>query len=83
MSDSIPTGLNVDPQLNSPGTAGTLGNALKLNTLTQYRLQSTSPLIDQSVAIPSAYNGYAPAKYDFFGRDVSKSIRDVGAAEFV
>jgi hypothetical protein len=37
-----PVGFAINPMLNNPGGGGTIGNADRLNTLTQYQLQSTS-----------------------------------------
>jgi hypothetical protein len=81
MIGTTPTGLNVDPQLAAPGTAGALNSGYKLNRLDQYRLLPTSPLIDAAVAIASAHKNYTPPVFDFFAFTLPPAARDVGAAE--
>ena len=76
-----PTGMIADPQLVAPGAGGTLGFR-KLHELSQYRLLPTSPLINQAVAPGGEYVGYFPERVDYFVKDVTEEVRDVGAAEF-
>jgi hypothetical protein len=80
---ATPTGLNVDPQLVSPGTAGSLNDGYKLTTLSGYQLRSTSRLINAGVTVKLTFKSYTPPPVDFFGRAVTSSPYDVGAAEWV
>jgi hypothetical protein len=58
-------GLQTDPKLNAPGSGGTVG-ASNLYTLSAYRLQSASPLINHGVSVSSMY-GASGVSHDFFG----------------
>ena len=71
-----------DPQLVAPGTAGTLGDSVKLHELSQYRLLPTRRGINQAAATARRIQGYGPAPIDYFVKDVTREVRDVGAAEF-
>jgi hypothetical protein len=77
-----PTGMVANPGLVSPGTGIAIGNAYKLTTLTQYKLLSTSPLINMAVDVPKNFKGYEASTVDYFGWSPIGSKRDVGAAEF-
>jgi hypothetical protein len=58
-----------------------LNDASKLSTLSQYRLTSTSPLINLSIALSAPFSGYTPVAKDFFGKSIA-TRPDVGAAEY-
>ena len=81
MIGATPTGMIADPQLVAPGTGVSVG-AFKLHEVTGYRLLPTSPVINQSVAPGGEFVGYFPVPVDYFVKDVTKEIRDIGAAEF-
>jgi hypothetical protein len=83
-SASVPaedaSGLSVDPGLTGVGTGPTLGHAWLLETLTAYRLQDGSPMIDAG----SSLTEYAidPGGRDFFGGAVGQGGGpDIGAHE--
>lgn len=76
-----PTGMIADPQLVAPGTGVSVG-ALKLHEVTAYRLLPTSPLINEAVAPGGEFVGYFPERVDYYVKDVTSEVRDVGAAEF-
>ncbi len=66
MLNGQPTGTDANPMVNAPGTSGTLGNANLLDTITQYQLQSTSPLINAGLDIQSLF-GIITGAQDFYG----------------
>jgi len=78
---STPTGMIADPQLVAPGTGVSVG-AFRLHEVTAYRLLPTSPLINKAVAVDAEFVGYFPERVDYFVKDVTQEIRDIGAAEF-
>ena len=59
------TALTTDPGLNSPGTAGTVGDASLLSTLTEYQLSSSSTLSVDGVNLTSDF-GINVGPRDFF-----------------
>jgi hypothetical protein len=81
MNGSSATGQNVDPKLTAPGAAPMLGDPYKLGTLTQYKLQSASPLINSAVTLAAPFASYFAATHDFFGKALPATKRDIGAAE--
>ncbi len=81
MNGKTKTGLVVDPGLASPGTAPTLNDAQRLESLGQYVLKASSALIDAAIDYPPTWKGYVPAEVDFFGRALPVSGRDIAAAE--
>ena len=72
-----------DPQLQAPGTAGTLGYPLDLKTLhDRYSLQKKSPLIDQGIAVPLPVP-FARVTVDIFGNQIeSTAAPDMGAVAY-
>ena len=76
-----PTGIVADPQLQAPGTAGTLGYPLDRQTLRdRYSLQRKSPLIGQGIAVPLP-QPFAPAVQDMFGKAIP-ATSDLGAISY-
>jgi len=75
------TGMIADPQLVAPGAGVSVG-AFKLHEVTAYRLLPTSPLINKAITVGGEFVGYFPERVDYFVKDVTKEIRDIGAAEF-
>jgi hypothetical protein len=76
-----PVGMAVDPMLTAPGAAPTLNNANALSSLTAYRLQAGSPLIDRALNLGSF--GISPGANDFYGGSTPKGAAyDVGANEY-
>lgn len=79
MSSGVRKGYQGDPKLVYAGHGGTLGNADRLNTLTAYRLQSASPLINRGVSLPSTLSS---TPKDYWGDALPKSgVYDIGADE--
>jgi hypothetical protein len=78
---SAVVGTSVAPLLTSPGKAGTLNNADNLSTVTQYKLWSGSPLIDNGVDLWAM--GVNPT-HDYYGDAVTQGKTfDIGADEVV
>jgi hypothetical protein len=74
-------GINVDPMLTAPGTAGTIGNADNLVSLSAYKLQNGSPMIDAGLNWSAL--GINPGTQDFYGSSIAQgSSFDIGAHEF-
>lgn len=74
-------GKNVDPLLSNPGGGPTIGFPDLLETLTAYRLQSGSPVIDAGVNLMSLY-GLSPGARDYYGNAVPQGAAfDIGAHE--
>ncbi|SIR33763.1 right-handed parallel beta-helix repeat-containing protein [Pontibacter lucknowensis] len=78
-----PTGMAADPKLTAPGTAGTLGYPLNLQTLRdRYSLQKKSPLIGQGIAVdlPAPFT---PAEQDILGHPIHDAAApDMGAVAY-
>jgi hypothetical protein len=75
------TGLSVNPQLGSAGNGGTIGDATQLNTLSAYKLASTSPVINKGVNLSSF--GIDPGPYDYYGSpSITGGTSDIGAHEY-
>jgi hypothetical protein len=73
-------GYTVNPQLSSPGNAGTVGVG-SLSTLTNYQLQTGSPMIDAGFNLASQW-GYQPGSVDFNGLSIPYgNAYDMGACE--
>lgn len=83
MMNGSPTGMVADPQLQAPGTAGTLGYPLDLKTLRdRYSPQKKSPLIERGIAAPLTPS-FAPATEDIFGNQIeSTAAPDLGAVAY-
>jgi hypothetical protein len=82
LGDGTGTGTFVDPQLTDPGAAGMILSATRLNTLTQYKLLTGSPMVGASLDLPAPFVGYSAGKFDYFGNPVPKgAAADVGAHE--
>jgi hypothetical protein len=78
-----PVGLVVDPKLVGLGKDVTIGDPTKLHTLTAYRLQDDSPLIDAGLDLRSLF-GIDPGKGDFFGNPIPQGKGyDIGAHEVI
>lgn len=74
---------NVNPLLTSPGGGGTIGNADLLETsLTAYKLQAGSPLIDAGLNLPALF-GTSTGPRDFYGDSIPQNgAFDIGADEY-
>ena len=74
---------NVNPLLTSPGGGGTIGNADLLETsLTAYKLQAGSPLIDAGLNLPALF-GINPGSRDFYGDSIPQNgAFEIGADEY-
>lgn len=83
MLNGKPVGLVVDPKLMDMGKSITIGDPTKLRTLTAYRLQKNSPLIDAGLDLRSLF-GIDPGNRDFFGTSIPQGkAYDIGAHEIV
>ena len=77
------SGTALDPKLTAPGGGGTMGTPARLTSLTAYRLQRTSPLIDVGLDLPALF-GTNPGSRDYYGNRVPQGPRpDVGMHELV
>jgi hypothetical protein len=80
---TIETGLEVDPRLTAPGAGGTIGNPFNLSSLSAYKLQSDSPLIDTGLNLTTAPWNLSVGLRDYYGNALPQgSAYDVGAHEF-
>ncbi len=80
-SNGVNTGIYTNPDLVNIGNGGQVADN-NLNSLTGYKLQSGSPLIDAGVNIPSQ-PGIPQATADYFGDAVPQGQGyDIGADEF-
>ncbi|MHC4531471.1 MAG: right-handed parallel beta-helix repeat-containing protein [Planctomycetota bacterium] len=76
-----PVGFEADPKLKKPGHGGTIGAPAKLVALSNYKLQSDSPLIDKALNLKSVFN-IDPGLRDYCGTALPQSSGyDVGACE--
>jgi len=76
-------GLVVDPKLMDLGKSITIGDPIKLHTLTAYQLQKNSPLIDAGLDLRSLFD-IDPGSRDFYGNSIPQGkAYDIGAHEFV
>ena len=79
-SNGSRTGISTAPKLNNPGGGGTLNNADNLSTLSAYKLQSGSRLIDRGVNLSAL--GINPGSRDFYGGSTYQgNACDIGAYE--
>ncbi|UCC21603.1 MAG: hypothetical protein JSW23_07235, partial [Planctomycetota bacterium] len=75
-------GFETDPLLVNPGGGGTIGDVHQLASLEAYKLQSSSPLIDNGVHIAKLFTIKA-GKHDYYGTEIPVGGRfDIGAHEF-
>ncbi len=78
-----PVGLVVDPKVTELGSNVTVGDPTKLRTLTAYRLQKNSPLIDAGLDLRSLF-GIDTGDRDFFGNSILQGkAYDIGAHEII
>jgi len=75
------SGIFGDPKLRNPlTTRDTVNNAFKIDTLTAYKLNSFSPLINAGVKVQL---NFSPAETDFYGNPLSlETPPEIGASEF-
>jgi hypothetical protein len=75
------TGFAVNPQLVNAGGGGTIGNADNLASLTAYKLQPSTPLLDKGLDLHALF-GISTGGVDYYGVPVpSHAGPDVGASE--
>ncbi len=75
-------GIEGHPRMTGLGTAPTMGAPRNLATLSNYRLEAGSPLIDAGCDVVTEA-GIAPGARDFFGTAIPADSRhDIGAHEF-
>ncbi|NNC87496.1 MAG: right-handed parallel beta-helix repeat-containing protein [Akkermansiaceae bacterium] len=83
MLNGSPTGSALDPLLTDPGNGGTVGNSGLLGTLSAYKLQSGSPMVDAGLDLQAEF-GIDPGSRDFYGASLPQGpALDIGASEFV
>jgi len=83
MLNGKPVGLVVNSKLMDVGKSITIGDPTKLHTLTAYRLQKDSPLIDAGLDLKSLF-GIDPGNRDFFGNTIPQGkAYDIGAHEII
>jgi hypothetical protein len=83
-SNTTNLGYSIDPQLTDPGNGGTLNNPSLLNSLTAYKLNSASGLIDKGLDLTqSPYNMSIGIK-DFYGTNIpNNEFYEIGSYEYV
>lgn len=80
MMDGSPTGLEVNPRLNAPGTGVTFNDVRRLATFSAYRPQESSPLVNSGLSLFEL--GLNPGSQDFAGASIPRDgAFDVGALE--
>jgi hypothetical protein len=62
-------GFSVNPRLTTPGQGGTIGNADQLDTLTAYKLQSSSAVKNAGLDLMVLF-GINPGTHDFYGHAI-------------
>jgi hypothetical protein len=83
MLNGKPVGIVVDPKVTELGSNVTVGDPTKLYTLTAYRLQESSPLIDAGLDLRSLF-GIDLGDRDFFGNSIPQGKGyDIGAHEII
>jgi len=76
-----PVGFQLDPKLVAPGAGGTIGNTTNLPSLTAYKLQGTSPLIDRGLDLSTLF-GINVGTRDFYTNAIPQCrTYDIGAYE--
>lgn len=82
MLSGVPVGSDINPLLVNAGGGGTIRNPFRLNTLTDYQLQPSSPLINEGHDLLSQFR-INPGSRDFYANPIPQDRRfDVGAHEF-
>jgi len=77
--DSV--GLEIDPQLNTPGQGGTIGDSDQLAELTAYKLKPTSPLINAGLNLNILF-GIDVGEHDYYGVTIPQfGNYEIGAHE--
>lgn len=80
---SLNTGYRKNPKLNSPGNGGTIGNTFLLNTMSAYKLSSSSKLINTGLNLNSLF-GINPGIKDYYGNTLlPNTFFEIGANEYV
>jgi hypothetical protein len=78
------TGSQANPQLENAGGGGTFNDANLLSTLSAYKLQSSSPLIDSGLNLTASPYSLNVGSRDYFGNTLPQgNAYDVGAHELV
>lgn len=80
--DDNDVGFEADPCLVNPGGGGTVGDPCLLWILNDYRLKSSSPLIDAGLDVNTLF-GIDPGLRDYYGTAIPVDVNyDVGAHEY-
>lgn len=80
--DGNDVGFECDPCLVNPGGGGTIGDPCNLTSLTAYKLQSNSPLINGGLDLQAEF-GIDPGAIDYYGTSLPRCYQfDVGAHEY-
>jgi hypothetical protein len=79
--DSAAVGVQMDPQLNTPGKGGIIGTPAKLIKMRAYQLKPDSPLIDAGLNLYRLF-GINVGDQDFYGIKIPQFFEfDIGAHE--
>ena len=79
---AAPVGIVAEPQLQSPGGGGTIGDPYLLDSLTAYQLAPGSPMIDAGQDLLNGY-GVDPGTADYYGTTIPQGpVLDIGAHEW-
>jgi hypothetical protein len=79
--NGVDVGFNLDPQLESAGNGGTIGQPGALNTLTSYKLGRASPLVNKGLDLSSLFAVQIGTR-DFYGTSLPQGGNyDIGADE--
>lgn len=83
MLNGKPVGLAVDPRVTNLGKSPTISDPTKLHTLSAYRLEKDSPLVDAGLDLRSLF-GIDPGNRDFLGSSIPQGkAYDIGAHEVI
>jgi hypothetical protein len=77
------TGSSADPRLTAPGSGGTLDDATRLETVSAYRLQGGSTMVDGGLDLAARF-GVDPGARDYYASPLPQGAGfDAGAGELI
>jgi len=80
--NGVNTGLTVNPLVANPGGGGIVGDPNALESLTAYRLQTGSPLVNTGLALSVSPFNWNVGTRDFYGNPLPRGAGyDIGAHE--
>lgn len=78
-----PVGFSIDPGLVNPGGGGIINDSDNLSSLSAYRLESSSPMIDAGLNLPQLF-GLNVGANDFYSVSTPQgNSYDIGASELI